>query len=189
MAATLELKPIPADNTPAASTEAEPTAAPNVLDKITAAIEAGADMTTLTRAYLKLRGAKQDLEAQAKKKLTPIVASMDLIENHMLAKMDELGVDSLKNESGTPYRTTKVSITKTDNEEFINYVLTRALSGMPLKQAQLDVIKQAILDSGQLALVDARPAKTAIESLLENTGELPPGLARRAEYAVNIKAS
>lgn len=189
MTATLELKPIPTGDADVGGTQAAPAAAPTVADTIRAAIAAGADAATLTRAYLKMRAAKADLEDQAKKKLAPIKDSMEQIENHFLAKMLEMGVDSLKNAEGTPYKTTKTSVTVADNSAFVDFVLTQALSGLPVSEEARNKIKQAMIESGQLALIEARASKTACEAYLEETHELPAGLTRRAEVAVNIKAS
>lgn len=183
MSATLELKPIPTAD------EAAPKAAPTITDLVKNYIDSGADISVLTALYLKLRNSKKDLDEQAKKKTGPITAGLDLIENHFLAKMLELKVDSLKNEAGTPYRSEKTSITVADNGAFVDYVLTRALSGLAVSDAAKEAIKNAMLDSGQLALIEARAAKSAIEALMEETKELPPGLNHRVEATVNVRAS
>lgn len=187
MTATLELKPIPADAA-AKPADAAP-AAPTVADLVRKYIASGADVSVLTGLYLKLRGSKKDLDEQAKKKTAPVVEGMDLIETHFLAKMLELGVDSLKNEAGTPYKTEKVTVTVADNSAFIDYVLTRALAGLAVTDAAKEAIKNVLIDSGQLALIEARASKSAVEALLEETQELPAGLNRRVEAAVNIRAS
>lgn len=188
MAATLELKPIPGADAGANPTTDKP--APPTVDRLVqAAIDAGKDISYLTAMYLKLRDGKKDLETQAKKKTAPITAGLDLLENHFLAKMLELKVDSLKNEKGTPYKSEKVSITVADNEAFVDYVLDRALSGLPIKPEMKAVIKTAMVESGQLALIEARACKSAIEALMEETKELPPGLNHRVEATVNVRAT
>lgn len=193
MATKLELNPIPSaeQQAPAPAPAATPPAAtaPSVADIVQNAIASGTDVAALTTLYLKLRGAEADLKDQAKKKLAPIQTGMELIENHFLAKMNELGVDSLKNAAGTPYKTEKTSITVADNSAFVDFVLTRALSGMPLKDEAKVAIKSAIIESGQLALIEARASKTACEQYLQEMRELPAGLNRRSEFAVNVRAS
>lgn len=184
---TLELNPIPAGEAPAASPAPPP--GTSVSDIVKKALAANLPIDTLTSLYLKLRAAKDDLNQQAKSKLAPINEGMDALEAHFLAKMTELGVDSLKNAAGTPYKTEKVSITVADNAAFVDYTLTRALSGLTVSDAAKAAIKQAIIDSGQLALIEARASKSAVEALLEETHELPPGLNRRSEYAVNVRSS
>lgn len=188
MTATLELKPIP-DAAPAAQAAPANEGFPSLTDLVKRYIDNGADIATLTALYLKLRNSKKDLDEQAKKKTGPIVAGMDLIENHFLAKMLEMKVDSLKNDAGTPYRSEKVSITVADNSAFVDYVLDRALQALPVTPEARDAIKAAMIDSGQLALIEARASKSAIEALMEETKELPPGLNHRVEATVNVRAS
>lgn len=188
MAATLELKPIPTGDPEAKTTTAEP-AAPSIDQMVQGAIDSGKDAAYLTKLYLRLRGGKKDLEEKAKSKIAPINKGLELIETHFLKLMLEMGVDSLKNEAGTPYKTTKTSITVADNEVWLDFVLTRALSALPLKPEMLAKVKQAMIESGQFALIESRASKSAVEALMEETQELPPGLNHRAETAVNVKAS
>ena len=185
MTATLELKPIPGTESAPVET---PKAPPSVLDIVTNAVNGGADMAALTSLYLKVRNAKSDLSAQAKKRMAPLDESMELLENTFLAKMTEMGVDSLKNANGTPYKTTKTSITTADAPLYVDFVLTRAMAGLPLTDAAKEKIKQAMIDSGAMMLLETRPAKLAVEALVEETKVLPPGLNQRKEFAVNVRA-
>lgn len=193
MTTTLQLNPIPAagaEAAPAASAATtKPAAGVNVVDIVKKGIESGADAATLTGLYLKLRNAKKDLDEQAKSKTKPLVEALDMIENHFLTKMNEMGVDSLKNAAGTPYKQESVSITVADNSAFVDFVLSRALQALPVSEAARESIKNAIIESGQLALIEARASKTACETFLEETQELPAGLNRRSEFKVNVRAS
>jgi hypothetical protein len=190
MAAVLELNPIPgAEQTPQPA-EAAPPATKTIHDMVKDAIAAGADIGTLTGLYVKLRNAKKDIDEQAKAKTSPLVAGMETIEAHFLAEFQKLGVDSMKTEFGTPYSQAKSSVTVADNEAWVTWVLNKALE--PLKQLTpeaRDVIRQSMLDSGALAFLEARAAKSAVEAYLEETKELPPGLNRRVETVVNVRAS
>lgn len=147
------------------------------------------DMATLTQLYLKLRNAKKDIDEQAKAKTRPLTEGMERLESFFLQKMEELGVDALKNDAGTPYRTTKVSVTVADTSVFMEYILDKALESLPIKPDAKEVIKNAMLDSGHFALLEARASKTAVEAYLEETDELPPGLNRRVEAAVNVRTA
>lgn len=187
MTTTLKLKPIPGADKESAPPTTQPVTAPNISDMVKSYIDKGVDIAVLTKLYLKLRDAKKDLETQAKAKLSPINTGMDMIENHFLAKMLEMGVDSLKNAEGTPYKSNRVSITVADNEAWLDFVLTRALSGLAITDKAKDAIKSAMLESGQLALIEARACKSVVESLVEETHELPAGLNRREEATVNIR--
>lgn len=187
MAAVLELKPIPDAEAKPAQPQGQPT---SVLDMVKAAIAQGADMTQLTALYVKLRNAKKDIDEQAKAKTSPLVSAMDAIEAHFLAKFLEMGVDSVKTEAGTPYTSDKTSVTVADNEAWLKWVLDKALE--PLQQLQpqaREALREAMLNSGAFAFLEARAAKTAVESYLTETQQLPPGLNRRVETVVNVRAS
>lgn len=191
MATVLALNPIPEGIPGSDAPEVQETAAPDspVVTLVKKLIADKAPVSTMTQWYLKLRNADADLKKQYGIKRAPITGSMELIENHLLAVMNELQVDSLKNEAGTPYKTEKVTVSVADNAAFMDFVLTRALSGLPVEDHVKAVIKNAMVESGQLALFEARAAKTAVEALVEETKVLPPGLNRTSVYAVNVRAS
>jgi hypothetical protein len=184
MDTVLELKPIPQGAAPAT-----PAPAPTVDVIVARAIAGGASVAKLTGLYLKLRDAGKDLTLQAKTRMAPIQAGMAAIEAYFLDQMNKLQVDSLKNEAGTPYRTEHVAVTVADVSVFLDYVLTRALAGLPLAESAREAIKKAMVDSGQLTLIEARASKSAVEALLQETKELPPGLNRRSELVVNVRAA
>lgn len=180
---TLELNPIPSEDptpTPAVKT---------VADIVQQQIDSGADVSVLTELYLKLRNAKSDLATQAKEKGAPINDGLSKIENHFLGLMIDMKVDSLKNEAGTPYKAEVPSVTVADNMVFVDFVLTSALSSLNVSDAARQAIKDHIIDSGHLALIEARASKSAVEAFLEETKELPPGLNRRVDVKVNVRAS
>ncbi|OWT53387.1 hypothetical protein [Candidimonas nitroreducens] len=188
----LELNPIPEVD----ATEAEPPAAapapttPSTLPEIVQhQIDNGADMAQLTRMYLRLRDSEKDLKVQAAQRLAPLRAAMDLIESKFLDQMNELKVDSLKNEAGTPYKKEHTTISVADNETFIGFVLDRSLEALPVSADAKAAIKNVILNSGQLALIEARASKSAVEAYLEETQELPPGLNRSAAFVVNVRSN
>lgn len=191
MAANLELNPIPgADDAPPKTTNTAPPVGTTVVDIVARLLaQDKPSMVTLTSTYLKLRNAKKDVEEQAKTRTRPITQGMELIEGYMLAKMQELGTDSLKNEAGTPYRSDRVSVTTADAPLFMDFVLDRALQALPVKPEAREAIKNAMIESGQLALLESRPSKSAVEAFLEETQELPPGLNRRVEATVNVRSA
>lgn len=198
MSAVLELKPIPgADEAPAASAAPEPAPAhpPSILDQVKTAISAadtpdsGVTMGTLTGLYIRLRDAKKDVDEQAKAKTSPLVQSMDALESYFLQQFHKLGVDSVKTEAGTPYKSERTSVTVADNQAFVDWVLSKALEALPVPPEARNAVKAAIMDSGALAYIESRASKTAVEAYLEETKQLPPGLNRRVEATVNVRAS
>lgn len=186
MASVLELNPIP--ETQDAGQEA-PKAAPPIDAMVESMIKTNPGMASLTKLYLRLRGAHDDIKRQATERMAPINHGMELLEAHFLDQMNTLKVDSLKNEAGTPYRSTRVSITVADNSAFVDFVLTTALESLPIADEAREKIIQAITESGMFALIEARASKSAVEAYLEETSELPPGLNRREESTVNVRAS
>lgn len=192
MSAVLELKPIPgAEQAPAASQTPNRTIFDDVKDIIAAAGKEGSGVTlgTLTALYIKIRNAKKDIDEQAKAKTTQLTQSIDALEAFFLAKFNELDVDSVKTEAGTPYKAEKTSVTVADNQAFVDWVLTKALEELPVTPEARNAVKKAIMDSGALAYIESRASKTAVEAYLEETQQLPPGLNRRVEATVNVRAS
>lgn len=187
MTTTLELKPIPTDDV---TPKAAPPAGTTVVDIVQRLLDNDEpNVATITATYLKLRNAKKDIDNQAKERTAPIAQAMDMIEGFLLDRMNAMGVDSLKNEAGTPYKSERVSVTIADSQAFLDNVLDRALQALPIKPEAREAIKNAMLESGQLALLEVRPSKSAVEALLEETQELPPGLNRRVEATVNVRSA
>jgi hypothetical protein len=106
--------------------------------------------------YVKIRDAKRKLEQEQAEALAPYDEALEKLGAQAVAMMAEQGVESFRTPSGTIYKRHVVSITSADKEAFLNYVI----------------------GSGHYELLDARPAKTAIEEFAAETGELPPGLNR-----------
>lgn len=177
----LDLKPIPSGEAPAS---------PPTVDQIVEnAIAAGTDVAGLTALYLKLRAAKSDIADQAKTKTAPINKGLSLIENHLLDIMNEMKVDSLKNDAGTPYKAELASISVADNSTFVEFVLDRSLAELPVTDEARIAIRNAMIDSGYLALIEARASKTAVEAYLQETEELPPGLNRSTVIKLNVRST
>jgi hypothetical protein len=196
MSAVLELNPIPgADTAPSSSPPSKPADPPSILDQVKAAIEASKDeksgvtLATLTRLYLKLRDAKKDIDEQAKAKTSPLTQSMDALEAHFLALFEKLGMSSIKTDAGTPYKSENTSVSVADNEAFVGWVLDKSLEPLPVSAEAKAAIKKAIMDSGAFAYIESRASKTAVEAYLKETKNLPPGLNRRVEATVNVRAS
>lgn len=165
-------------------------APPNpVVKLVQGLLEKGADIGTLTKVYLSIRNKKKDLETAAKEKMAPLSEAMSMVENHLLAKFTELGVDNVKTPYGTPYTTTTTTISVADADVFQKFVLTQAFNGLTLQPHVRDAIIKHLLDSGALALMETRAAKSAVETFTESTKQFPPGLNTRTERKLNIKAS
>jgi len=123
------------------------------------------DIEKLVSKYVQLRDKKSEMEARHREEIAPIKKYMADIEIMMLKQMGELNTTSLKTAAGTAYQTKRTSATVADRELFRNYCLEN--------------------DAWELA--DIRAGKSAISAMVEETGDLPPGINWREELGVNFK--
>jgi hypothetical protein len=90
---------------------------------------------------------------------------MDKLETQLLDLLNKMGSDSIKTPAGTAFKKAATSVTVADQREFKRHII-----------------------GGELwDLIEWRPAKTAIEQLVEVGEELPPGLNRSVFTKVNIR--
>lgn len=186
----LALNPLPPEVT---GQPAEPAEHP-VLQQIRALVASGkADLGVLTKVALQLRDKKKEIDAAAKERTSPLTTAMDLIENHLLARFTELGVDNVKTPFGTPYVSKTTSYSVADGEQFQRFVLSEALAPLGLPDDKQDAIVNMMLNSGALSLLETRAAKSAIEQYTgpadAPVNPLPPGLNMSTVRKVNFRAA
>lgn len=186
MSQVLTLNPLP---TPPAVDD-PPQAQPEhpILKAVGVMIEGKAPFDTLTKTYLAIRDKKKDLDAQAKARVAPLGDALAQLEAHMLGRFTEMGVDNVKTPFGTPYISTKSSVTMADADVYWRFVLAQAFNGLPLQESALTAIINHMVGSGALALIESRPAKAAVETYVEANKELPPGVNTRTERVLNVKS-
>lgn len=186
MSQVLTLNPLPTppevDDAPQAQPENP------ILKAVAALVENKAPFDTLTKTYLAIRDKKKDLDAQAKARVAPLADALAQLEAHMLARFTEMGVDNVKTPFGTPYISTKSSVTMADADMFWRFVLSQAFNGLPLQDSTRTAIINHLVGSGALALIESRPAKAAVETYIESHKELPPGVNTRTERVLNVKS-
>lgn len=122
---------------------------------------------TLVEGYIKLRDKKAELKAKHDAEMAPINAMMDKIEVHLLAKMQEQGVESYKTGIGTAYTATRTSVTCADGAGFIAWAI----------------------ETGNTHMIERRAVKTAVDEFVAQNKDLPPGLNYRSEVCVNVRRS
>lgn len=122
-------------------------------------------MEKLIAAYIRLRDAKARLKEKHKQELEPLDTAMDKIESRFLAAFEKDGVQSVKTPEGTAYKQERVSIAPADWDAFLGWVR----------------------ETEQWSCLERRVAKSAIEEVVAQTGDLPPGLNRRSEFVVNVR--
>jgi hypothetical protein len=120
----------------------------------------------LIERYVKLRDEKKANEDRyATFMREHFGGPMEEIEMKLLDILNKTGGDNFASPAGTVYKTLKTSITVADGREFQRHII-----------------------GGELwDLIEWRPAKTAINDLIDNGEPLPPGLNRSVFATVNIR--
>lgn len=146
--------------------------------------------------YVEIRDRKNALAKQQSEAMAPLNEALTGIENWLLDKMNQDGVDSYKTAAGTPYKAVSNSVQLQDPLAFKGFVLEPAAQqvfaflhsqGYPLKQSDLPVIQNIIRDMAYWDMVDFRAGKKGILEHLENTSALPPGVAVSSTATVNVR--
>jgi hypothetical protein len=124
-------------------------------------------MSDLVAKYIQLRDKKAEYKAEYDAKVAKIEEVLDKIEGKFLQVFEESGMDSVKTEAGTAYKSTRVSVTTGDKDAFMEFVRT----------------------NDEWPLLEVRPSKSAVEEYRAAHDDLPPGINWRAEQVVNIRRS
>jgi hypothetical protein len=118
--------------------------------------------------YIELRNQKAALKADYEAKVAGVDEKLDKIEAKLLEVFDQQGMDSVKTELGTAYKSTRTTASVADRDVFMNFVKAKE----------------------EWALLEVRAAKSAVEQYMTaNEGVLPPGVNWRAEAVVNVRKS
>jgi hypothetical protein len=115
--------------------------------------------------YIQLRDKANELKQKHKEELAPYNDAMGKLELYFQNKMNELDLENLKGHGGVAYQTVQSSVTIADWDAFFDYVS----------------------ENKAFYLLEKRAAKTAVEEILEETGELPPGLNVKRNIKVNVR--
>jgi 3-methyladenine DNA glycosylase AlkD len=118
----------------------------------------------LVEIYIGLRDAKKAADAEFKKSMERTNLGMEKLEAILLAKLTELGCDSLSCDAGTVYRNTQNSATVEDKPAFREWVEA----------------------TGNWNVVDMRANKVAVRELLD-TGEIVPGVKYTSVHTVGVR--
>lgn len=118
----------------------------------------------LTKVYIKLR----EEETRLEKDLKAVQDNMKTIKVAMQEQFNDLGIDSVKTESGTVYRTIKTTYFTSDWESFHRMVVENAVPELLEKR----------IHQGNLA-----------QFRRENPDIDIPGLNSTSSYTVTVKAS
>lgn len=143
--------------------------------------------------YVAVRDEKEVLVERQKDEVASYNAQLKEIEQWCMQHLAKVGAESVKATTGTVFTKVNVSITVKDREEFFGWIVekvaeellaTLAAQGNVLAfdaKAWASEAKNAPTD-----MLEARCSKFAAEAYLESCGELPPGVARRADKTISI---
>jgi hypothetical protein len=124
-------------------------------------------MSELVEKYIQLRDKKAQYKAEYDAKVSTIEELLNKIEGKFLQVFEQSGMDSVKTEAGTAYKSTRISVTTGDKDAFMEFVRT----------------------NDEWPLLEVRPSKSAVEEYRAAHDDLPPGINWRAEQVVNIRRS
>lgn len=117
--------------------------------------------------YIQLREKKSALKAKYDEEKGPIEAKMEKLEALMLGVFDKNGIESVKTPAGTPYITTRTSVTTADKDVFMTHVRSNLAWD----------------------LLEVRPSKSAVDTYMQEHGDAPPGVNVRTERVINVRKS
>jgi hypothetical protein len=115
--------------------------------------------------YVKLRRKKEALEASVKSDVDEIKGKMAKLEAWLMQKADDDGVTSFKTASGTAFVTTT---------DFANV-------------ADWDAVLTYIKAHDAYDMLEKRVSKTAVRSLMDETGSVPPGINYGSKIGINVR--
>ena len=122
----------------------------------------------IVEKYIALRDKKAIYEAEYDVKVAEIEAALTRIENYLQTKMQEQGLKSMPTAAGTPYLSSRVSVTIADWDSYKSFLAEQ---------------------EDPYLFIEHRPNKTAVEEFKAANDDLPPGLNWRESVVVNVKRS
>ena len=117
--------------------------------------------------YIRIRDMIDERKKKHKEELAPFNEALKKLEEHFLKVMQAEDLENLKTDGGTAYQSVQTSVTVADWDAFKDYVMVM----------------------GAWHMLDKRANKTAVTEVLEETGELPPGLNIKRSVKVNVRRS
>lgn len=125
-------------------------------------------MDDLVETFIKIREKKAKLKAEYTAKVAEFDAVADKIEAALLARFQEMGVDSVKTPSGTAYASARSSASVADWDSFKAFCL---------------------LQEDPLGYVERRVSKEAVEQFKAENEDLPPGVNWSVTRVINFRRS
>lgn len=126
----------------------------------------GIGVDKLVSAYIKVRDKKNEVTRELKEREAEYDQKLDIIKAALLEHCQDTGVESVRTEAGTFYRTVRKRFWTSDWE----------------------ALNQFILEHEAVDLLEKRIHQGNMKSFLEeNPDLLPPGVNADSEYTINVR--
>lgn len=120
---------------------------------------------SIIERYIKLRDKKAQMKAAFDASTADINTAMTRCECVILEEINAQGVESVRTEYGTAFKSTATSVTTADGEMFMQFCIA----------------------NDRLDLLEKRPNKTAVEEYKAANDDLPPGINYRQAVTLNVR--
>lgn len=129
------------------------------------AVELPENVDQLVDHYVRLRDKLKESDDAHKKKTAAAREHLMLLNNKLLAKLNEVGGDAVKTPHGTAYRTSRNTASIADGDAFREYVLSNEA----------------------FDLLDWKANSTAVADFIGENAVPPPGINFSVAYTVGVR--
>lgn len=152
---------------------------------------ASATTDKLISIYVAMRDAISIKEKAFKKEKGDIKEKMGVIEKELFKRLEADGLDSLKSDSGTAFKSTKQFVGVENFDEFMKFliksVIDTAVSG-PNPLGGTQAVIDHVLQNASLQFLNKVVNKAAVlEYMEENNDKLPPGIKYSSEIVIQVR--
>lgn len=124
-----------------------------------------AQIDQIVERYVALRDRKKELKDDYDLKVENVDKALEKLENFLLKHLSDQGVESVRINAGTAFIQLKTSVATADRDEFMRF-----LHG-----------------TGEWAMADIKPNKTAVKEYRDANDNLPPGVNWSEVRAVSVR--
>jgi predicted HicB family RNase H-like nuclease len=124
------------------------------------------DLDKVVSTYIKIRDKKNELAAEFNKREEELNEKLDVIKKALLEHCQNTGVESIRTQSGTFYRSVKKKYWTSDWESMNQFIM---------EHEAIDLLEKRIHQGNMRQFLD------------ENQDLLPPGLNVDSEYTITVR--
>lgn len=122
-------------------------------------------LDSIIERYVKLRDKKAQMKAAFDASTSDINTAMTRCEQVILEEINAQGVESVRTEFGTAFKSVTTSVTAADGELFMQFCIA----------------------NDRMDMLEKRPNKTAVEEYKAANDDLPPGINYRQAVSLNVR--